>query len=186
MPILPKWLCKCTPYDLDIRPKFYPTLNSNPYIEAIDTLIELPFETVPTDAMHVCLRTARSVAAQARMPFSSSPLFFLYLIVALSRLCVADSLAMASDVGADDFLPIFMYVVMQAGLHIANIHQCLALMNRFCSSRERNSELGYCLTSLESAVVYIKGMSEGTQSLFGYICFCIAYRHRRHPPSKRR
>eukprot|EP01051_Picozoa_sp_SAG22_P018268 SAG22_NODE_3030_length_2013_cov_2.535005_1_plen_115_part_00 len=65
-------------------------------------------------------------------------------------------------IGADQFFPIFLYVVIQAGGGrlagggtLPSPFQCCAYMQRFAPDVYRNSEMGYYLTSFEAAITNI-------------------------------
>jgi hypothetical protein len=64
----------------------------------------------------------------------------------------------AKSLGADDFLPIWIYVVAQSGLP-----RLLCLKNLLiglCDKRRMLGETGYCLATLEAALDYLMNLDE--------------------------
>ena len=56
--------------------------------------------------------------------------------------------------GGDDFLPIFVYVVVQAG--IPDLKFLQTLLTTLCDPDKRLSETGYYVASFEAAVAHVR------------------------------
>ena len=56
--------------------------------------------------------------------------------------------------GGDDFLPIFVYVVVQAG--IPDLRYLQTVLSALCDPDKRLSETGYYVASFEAAVAHIR------------------------------
>jgi len=84
----------------------------------------------------------------------------------ISRLCVAERSIVANEIslsgdkcvempfGADDFLPIFIFCVVKAEIE-RPCALCILLRN-LCDPRKQTGEIGYYLSSFESAVIHIR------------------------------
>jgi hypothetical protein len=61
-----------------------------------------------------------------------------------------------SSLGADDFLPIFIYCVVNAGID----RPCAlcALLKHLCNYLQQIGEVGYYLSSFEATIMYIHEM----------------------------
>lgn len=64
----------------------------------------------------------------------------------------------SSALGADDFLPIFLYAV--AHCDISDLVSIKVLMGGMCDSRLLMSEAGYCIATLEAAIGYLSKLDE--------------------------
>lgn len=64
----------------------------------------------------------------------------------------------ARALGGDDFLPIFMYVVAQAG--VPNLWATKTLLAELCDPQRLLGEPGYCLTTLDAAVNFLVDVDE--------------------------
>ena len=56
--------------------------------------------------------------------------------------------------GGDDFLPIFVYVVVQAG--IPDLRYLQTVLSALCDPDKRLSETGYYVATFEAAVEHIR------------------------------
>ena len=59
--------------------------------------------------------------------------------------------------GADAFLPIFIYVIVQSQLK--NIIYIKEILNGLCETNKKLSETGYYIASFEAALFHIQNMS---------------------------
>lgn len=66
------------------------------------------------------------------------------------------------DIGADDLLPILIFVVSQSGIHSID-SQCQYMWS-LASPDDLRGERGYYLTMLTSAVDYLKDQSRASNS----------------------
>lgn len=69
----------------------------------------------------------------------------------------------AKDLGADELLPVFIYVVSQCG-----ISRLLSLKNMLaglCDPGRLMSEPGYCLATLEAAIDYLLQLDENADEI---------------------
>ena len=96
-------------------------------------------------------RSGLEVLEEVRQFDSETP------ILMLTAFGTVESAVKAIRLGADDFFPILLYTVIHAQLErpFTMIH----LMNCFAPMSIRNSEVGYCMTSLEAAVVHCSNLS---------------------------
>jgi len=113
---------------------------SEPYAVPIDILSCISYCTVPSDMLHcvhVCSKQIHLIA-KAQCELKNKDFTF----------------------GADELIPLLVYVVSRASLSF--IHTNLALMAKFMSPEEREEkpELVYYLTCLEGAVMYVSGLTE--------------------------
>ena len=104
-----------------------------PYGEACAILRELTYLVVPSDMLFCLWRAGRAIYAMAEG----------YAAAHDERAGKAAK-KRAEGIGADDFVPIFLYVTIHAQLPTP--FQVCSCIKRFASDTERNSEAGYYLT----------------------------------------
>ena len=75
---------------------------------------------------------------------------FLFNQLSVSR---NDSNSGGSRPGADDFLPVFIYVVLHSNVH--QLHANIEYISSYRNSRALMSKAGYCLVNLQSAMAFI-------------------------------
>lgn len=151
-----------SPLELGVEPRFLPDLvacGTNgttvvPFYEAIEILGYLDLLSVPSDMLHCIYTTAKLVHHIARHYFMES--------------CGGDSSSF--NFGADEFFPIFVYVVVQSNLirayttvHFLQKYGLPAYQQYPTESglmSDRITELSYFLTCLEGALVYIDSITQ--------------------------
>eukprot|EP01028_Stygiella_incarcerata_P006852 TRINITY_DN2785_c0_g1_i2.p1 TRINITY_DN2785_c0_g1~~TRINITY_DN2785_c0_g1_i2.p1 ORF type:complete len:667 (+),score=202.75 TRINITY_DN2785_c0_g1_i2:76-2076(+) len=122
----------------DIDEMYFPTddrrrtLDATPYMQAIDTLSYLEILSSPFD-MAMCITTcANSIYKRAHVLSDRS----------------------GKEFGADQFLPIFVYVLIHSDIN--NPHACLHYIYTYSNDDDRDGELGYYLTSFEGALMHVE------------------------------
>eukprot|EP00004_Rigifila_ramosa_P012621 TRINITY_DN2745_c0_g1_i1.p1 TRINITY_DN2745_c0_g1~~TRINITY_DN2745_c0_g1_i1.p1 ORF type:complete len:969 (+),score=230.79 TRINITY_DN2745_c0_g1_i1:167-2908(+) len=138
-----QWLRKLSPRELGISPKYCNPLTGEEMTSAISILEELALHTVPVDMLYCVMSTARTINFNA--------------VAYATQQAKAAGRESVITLGADDFFPLLLFVVIRADL--PTVHQCIGFMRRFAPMHARFSELDYCLTSLEAAVVHIRQLT---------------------------
>jgi len=111
-----------------------------PYIKAIEILEDLNVLRVPDDILQCLLACAQAIYRSAR------------------ENAVARASEHAYDeVGADSFLPIFIYVVIHSDL--PHVHRTLHMVSQYSSESERMAESGYYVTCFEGAITYLMNVT---------------------------
>ncbi|KAL0214786.1 hypothetical protein P9112_006970 [Eukaryota sp. TZLM1-RC] len=100
----------------------------SPWSHAIAKISTLPFSPTPTRKLHVILSAAQSVY--------SNP-----------------NIAEDTTIGADVFVPIFIYILLKA--KIPNIWTEIKFIHEYSSERHVHGELGYYFVTLEFCAKYI-------------------------------
>eukprot|EP00002_Diphylleia_rotans_P035334 TRINITY_DN7698_c0_g1_i1.p1 TRINITY_DN7698_c0_g1~~TRINITY_DN7698_c0_g1_i1.p1 ORF type:complete len:833 (+),score=186.83 TRINITY_DN7698_c0_g1_i1:235-2499(+) len=131
-----RWMREVDCQDFDVDLAFFVDRESAQkcFKAASNILTECGYFCVPTDMLHCIFTTAKMIAQ------------------------MATGGSARRGMGADDFFPIFIYCVVLSD--VSTIHRSIGFMKRFSSPNERMSELGYCLTSLEAAVLHLSNLSK--------------------------
>eukprot|EP00761_Pharyngomonas_kirbyi_P010096 gb/GECH01010114.1/.p1 GENE.gb/GECH01010114.1/~~gb/GECH01010114.1/.p1 ORF type:complete len:748 (+),score=175.52 gb/GECH01010114.1/:1-2244(+) len=146
------YLATLSPLKLGIEPKFLPAYvekddngkELDPFVEAIDTLGYLNFCLVPVDMLTCIKITAKQIHKIAKKNCETHGKSFSF--------------------GADEFFPIFVYVVVRSG--VTSIHSLLSFLNKFGNMSSRSTEISYFVTCLEGAVVYIDQITQDDMETF--------------------
>ncbi|XP_073439937.1 VPS9 domain-containing protein 1 isoform X2 [Dendrobates tinctorius] len=121
------------PYVLGVPKKLYPDDIKEPYKPAVEDLQNLPHQRSPQRKLEGIVRTLR-VICECTEEYCHSP--------------------GSAAIGADDLLPIVAFVVLKSGMsHL--VSECAAL-EEFIHEGDLIGEVGYCLTSLQSALAYLE------------------------------
>ncbi|XP_077144573.1 VPS9 domain-containing protein 1 [Ranitomeya variabilis] len=121
------------PSVLGVSKKLYPEDLKEPYKPAVEDLQNLPHQRSPQRKLEGIVRTLR-VICECTEEYCHSP--------------------GTAAIGADDLLPIVAFVVLKSGMsHL--VSECAAL-EEFIHEGDLIGEVGYCLTSLQSALAYLE------------------------------
>ncbi|XP_053555337.1 VPS9 domain-containing protein 1 [Bombina bombina] len=124
------------PSVVGVPPKLYPHNVKEPYKAAVEELKLLPLQRSPQRKMECIVRSLR-VICECAGEYCDKP--------------------GTSAIGADDLLPILAFVVLRS--HLSELlYECAAL-EEFLHEGYLIGEEGYCLTSVQSALVYLETMS---------------------------
>eukprot|EP00002_Diphylleia_rotans_P034248 TRINITY_DN7342_c0_g1_i2.p1 TRINITY_DN7342_c0_g1~~TRINITY_DN7342_c0_g1_i2.p1 ORF type:complete len:478 (+),score=80.73 TRINITY_DN7342_c0_g1_i2:305-1738(+) len=127
-----RWIRSLPPQKLDVNMNFFSNEEDaySIFHNAADILSEVGFQTVPTDMLY-CVNRAAQLLVQGSKSGSS----------------------LKGGMSADDFVPLFIYVVSQAD--IPNVNRCIGFMERFSSPSQEKSQLGWGLTTFAAAVHHL-------------------------------
>ncbi|XP_040185572.1 VPS9 domain-containing protein 1 isoform X2 [Rana temporaria] len=121
------------PSVVGVSKRLYPEDVKDPYRSAAEDLEEMTNQQTPNKKLECIARTLRGICE-----------------------CADDYCATpgAASIGADDLLPILAFVILRSGMsHL--VSECAAL-EEFIYEGYLIGEEGYCLTSLQSALVYLE------------------------------
>ncbi|KAM4017691.1 VPS9 domain-containing protein 1 [Anomaloglossus baeobatrachus] len=121
------------PSALGVSKKLYPEDIEEPYKAAVDNLANLPRQRSPQRKVECIVRTLRMICE------------------CTEEYCPAPGTA---AIGADDLLPIVAFVVLKS--HMSHLLSECAALEEFIHEGDLIGEEGYCLTSLQSALVYLE------------------------------
>mmetsp|Transcript_23995 Transcript_23995/g.39431 ORF Transcript_23995/g.39431 Transcript_23995/m.39431 type:complete len:641 (+) Transcript_23995:143-2065(+) len=150
------WLREVSQEKLDINPKYISTQEidwlpeeEGPYHVACEHLADMSYHVVPLDMLYCVIQTAQSIYSVAEASAREQESSF-----------VNDKRASPDPISADDFFPIFLYVVIHSEL--ADPFTCLSYIQHYSSAEEhRASECAYYMTTLESALSFVTDITPG-------------------------
>uniref|UniRef100_UPI00398F0E7B VPS9 domain-containing protein 1 n=1 Tax=Pristiophorus japonicus TaxID=55135 RepID=UPI00398F0E7B len=135
------------PADLGVAAKLFPkesaSSDSFPYEVAVQELRLITEEYCPQKKLECIVRSLRLICECAEHYCNSRE---------------PGTLHVASAIGADDLLPILSYVVLKSNL-TQLVSECAAL-EEFIHEGYLIGEEGYCLTSMQSALLYVESLSK--------------------------
>ncbi|OXB78383.1 UNVERIFIED_CONTAM: hypothetical protein H355_009154 [Colinus virginianus] len=130
-----------SPADLGLSPRLFPTVPGRlAYGAAIEELRLIPLETCPRRKLDCIVRALRSICECAEEYCSARD----------SRTPTAGT------IGADELLPLLSYAVLRSALPQL-LPECCAL-EEFIHEGCLLGEEGYCLTSLQSALAFLRAL----------------------------
>ena len=131
-----------------------------PYSAACKILRELTYLVVPSDMLHCLWSVGRKIYAIAEQYAAANERKAVAAAEQRGEDVSARKKKRPEGIGADDFVPIFLYVTIHALLPTP--FQVCTCIKRFASDTERNSEAGYYLTCFEGALMHITDTDHGT------------------------
>uniref|UniRef100_A0A4W3JIY9 VPS9 domain containing 1 n=1 Tax=Callorhinchus milii TaxID=7868 RepID=A0A4W3JIY9_CALMI len=135
------------PADVGVSDKLFPhkstpSIGSYPYEIAVQELRSISKEFCPQKKLECIVRTLRLICDCAEQYCGSRQ----------------SGALIVSAIGADDLLPILSYVVLKSNL-TQLVSECAAL-EEFIHEGYLIGEEGYCLTSMQSALLYVESLSK--------------------------
>lgn len=124
---------KAPPSVVGVSKRLYPEGIKDPYRSAAEDLEEMTNQFTPNKKLECIARTLRGICECA------------------DEYCANPG---AVSIGADDLLPILAFVILRSGMSQL-VSECAAL-EEFIYEGYLIGEEGYCLTSLQSALVYLE------------------------------